>query len=704
MKKILKEIKKNKKIIFCFCITLALLALFLCFSNSSYALSNPEYYSADDKSLFESALQWFMQKILGLGVGVLGKAISPLINLVNVIIFSALYSIAMAGGATNGLKFPFPDQIVFNGIPMLDPNFINPTNDAKAIVNIMSSTIQKLYYSFFSLAGTVFVLAAVIIGIKLAFSSIASEKAQYKDAIKHWLTGLAALFLMHFILAGMFAINEQVCISASKLCNKVSIKIDFIDDVTSVGSTIKGAISTVAGWFSDDAANAINDSTKINVSGYGGVLLKFVLRGLLKSDIIYSIGLSIMLGQTFTLLMMYFKRVFYCIILGMIAPLVVAMDTIQKVVTGRDSGVLKNWFQNMIAIIFNQSFQAIFMCISVLIIGKFSGNDDSSDIIIALISVVTLNAIMKFDKLFKEILGIKDSKIMGGFNENAMRSFAAIKSGMALAKRSAEPFANRAEARRRYNVAAKKREKALKSLSELGSGAKTNSSSSGIVNNFNGGSASNTLSNGTNSVNANGIGGVSGGNLQMIEAMNNLSRALDKNTSSKEEEKREKLTADLAEAEGEMAKARADQKAESLKAFTRFGTTLGSLGFGMGATNNLGDAVSVGNLVDMPMDKMTDRAVNRGVYGNTARKIDSNRDQLIDKYVKSGISHDAAAKAVDTAISNINSQIPEALGKAMVNTSLDAIKATGDVISRKGKKYSKEVQKKLYSSDNIDNI
>lgn len=704
MKKILKEIKKNKKIIFCFCITLALLALFLCFSNSSYALSNPEYYSADDKSLFESALQWFMQKILGLGVGVLGKAISPLINLVNVIIFSALYSIAMAGGATNGLKFPFPDQIVFNGIPMLDPNFINPTNDAKAIVNIMSSTIQKLYYSFFSLAGTVFVLAAVIIGIKLAFSSIASEKAQYKDAIKHWLTGLAALFLMHFILAGMFAINEQVCISASKLCNKVSIKIDFIDDVTSVGSTIKGAISTVAGWFSDDAANAINDSTKINVSGYGGVLLKFVLRGLLKSDIIYSIGLSIMLGQTFTLLMMYFKRVFYCIILGMVAPLVVAMDTIQKVVTGRDSGVLKNWFQNMIAIIFNQSFQAIFMCISVLIIGKFSGNDDSSDIIIALISVVTLNAIMKFDKLFKEILGIKDSKIMGGFNENAMRSFAAIKSGMALAKRSAEPFANRAEARRRYNVAAKKREKALKSLSELGSGAKTNSSSSGIVNNFNGGSASNTLSNGTNSVNANGIGGVSGGNLQMIEAMNNLSRALDKNTSSKEEEKREKLTADLAEAEGEMAKARADQKAESLKAFTRFGTTLGSLGFGMGATNNLGDAVSVGNLVDMPMDKMTDRAVNRGVYGNTARKIDSNRDQLIDKYVKSGISHDAAAKAVDTAISNINSQIPEALGKAMVNTSLDAIKATGDVISRKGKKYSKEVQKKLYSSDNIDNI
>lgn len=704
MKKILKKIKKNKNIIFCFCITLALLALFLCFSNSSYALSNPEYYSADDKSLFESALQWFMQKILGLGVGVLGKAISPLINLVNVIIFSALYSIAMAGGATNGLKFPFPDQIVFNGIPMLDPNFINPVNESNAIVNIMSSTIQKLYYSFFSLAGTVFVLAAVIIGIKLAFSSIASEKAQYKDAIKHWLTGLAALFLMHFILAGMFAINEQVCISASKLCNKVSIKIDFIDDVTSVGSTIKGAISTVAGWFSDDAAKAINDSTKINVSGYGGVLLKFVLRGLLKSDIIYSIGLSIMLGQTFTLLMMYFKRVFYCIILGMIAPLVVAMDTIQKVVTGRDSGVLKNWFQNMIAIIFNQSFQAIFMCISVLIIGKFSGNDDSSDIIIALISVVSLNAIMKFDKLFKEILGIKDSKIMGGFNENAMRSFAAIKSGMALAKRSAEPFANRAEARRRYNVAAKKREKALKSLSELGSGAKTNSSSSGIVNNFNGGSASNTLSNGTNSVNANGIGGASGGNLQMIEAMNNLSRALDKNTSSKEAEKREKLTADLAEAEGEMAKARADQKAASLKAFTRFGTTLGSLGVGIGATDNLGDALSVGNLVDMPMDKMTDRAVNRGVYGNTARKIDSNRDQLIDKYVKSGISHDAAAKAVDTAISNINSQIPEALGKAMVDTSLDAIKATGDVISRKGKKYSKEVQKKLYSSDNIDNI
>ena len=45
---------------------------------------------------------------------------------------------------------------------------------------MMQGVIQNIYFSFFTLAGTVFVLAAVIIGIKLAFSALASEKAQYK--------------------------------------------------------------------------------------------------------------------------------------------------------------------------------------------------------------------------------------------------------------------------------------------------------------------------------------------------------------------------------------------------------------------------------------------------------------------------------------------------------------------------------------------
>lgn len=702
MKKILKQIGKNRKFIFSFSLILILIGVLLIFSNSLYAATNPQFYNPPKD--FEKWFGNIMSNVLDTGLGVLGKPLSLILNLVNVLLFILMYSIFVPSGVANGYAFPFPDQIIFNGVAMLDPNFINPVDNDTAIVNIMSSIVQKMYYSFFTLAGTVFILAAVIIGIKLAFSSIASEKAQYKDAIKHWIIGLGALFLMHFVLAGMFAINEQICIAASKLCSQVKIKIDAFSLLPGVGSMIRGVLKIIGSIFGNSTEK---DFIAIEVEGYGGLILKFVVEGILQGDLVYSIGLAIMLGQTFSLILMYLKRVFYCIILGMVAPLVVAMDTIQKVVTGKDTGILKNWFQNMVAIIFNQSFQAIFLCVSIIIIGEIGkvNTGTNTDMLEAIVAVVALNAIMKFDKLFKELLGIKDSKIMGGFNENAMRSFSAIKSGMSLARRSAEPFKKRGEAKIRYNDAVKKRNKALNNLSELnksGNPASPGGSTS---------SATQTSTNVTN--NSTGISGVGNGgsaadNAQMIAAMNNLSRALESNTSAKNEEKREKLNEELANAEAEMTKARADQRAESLRAFTRFGTTLGSVGFGYGATDNFGDAVSVGNLVDIPMDAVTDRAVNRGVYGNASRKFDSKRNELTNKYINSGLSQDAARQAADKAIANIQSQlnneIPEAIGHMVKDVSTEAVKGAVDVASRKGKKYSKEVRKKLYSSDKIDNI
>lgn len=711
MKKKFKLIMKNKKFIFSLVIILMLIGLFLHMNNSLYAATNPEYYSAP--SNFQSWLNTFFSTVLGAGAGVLGKPFAALINLVNILLFMILYSVFVASGISNGLAFPFPDQIIFNGLSMLDPNFINPNGDSGSMVNIMKDIVQNFYYSFFALAGTVFVLAAVVIGIKLAFSALASEKARYKEAIKSWIMGLGMLFLMHFVLAGMFAINEQICISASKICKNVTFEVSILEFIPVAGSMIKNMINIAGSIFGNPNAS---DFTNISVQGYGGLILKFAMNGIFQQDLVYSIGLAIMLGQTFTLIIMYIKRVFYCIILGMIAPLIVAMDTIQKVVTGRDSGVLKNWFQNMVAIIFNQSFQAIFLCVTLILISKIS-KSENSDLIVGLVSVICLNAIMKFDKLFKELLGIKDSKVMGGLNENAMRSFAAIKSGMSLAKRSAEPFKKRGEAQRRYNAAARKKAKILNNLSELGTGSSNSNGIGGVSN------ATNLSTNNINNNNNNISGGNSGGALgkgtasesAMISAMEKLSRSLDNNTAAKSlgesdkvADKRKKLNEELADVEAEMAKAKADQRAESLRAFTRFGTTLGSVGFGVGATDNFGDAVSVGNLVDMPMDRITDRSVDRGVYGNAARRYSGREDAIKAEYVKSGMSEGDATKLAKSVVASstaqLNDQITESIGNMVGNITTEAFKGAADVIDRQGKKYSKTVQKKLYSSNKIDDI
>lgn len=710
MKKKFKLIRKNKKFIFSLAIILILIGLFLHINNTLYAATNPEYYS--EPSGFEEWCGNVMGSIMSTGAGVLGKPFALIVNLVNVILFMTMYMIFVESGVANGLTFPFPDQIIFNGVSLLDPNFINPVSDKKSLVGIMSSVIQNFYYSFFTLACTVFVLAAVIIGIKIALSSIASEKAIYKDAIKHWIMGLALLFLMHFILAGMFAINEQICISASKICQNVKFSISALEFVPVGGSTLKSLFETIGSIFGDaDAFNFL----EISVQGYGGLILKFLVNGVLQLDLIYAIGLSIMLGQTFSLIIMYLKRVFYCIVLGMLAPVIVAMDTIQKVVTGRDTGIFKNWFQNMFALIFNQSFQAIFLCVVIILMGKVDNlKGGNMDLIEALIAVISLNAIMKFDKLFKELLGFKDSRIMGGLNENVMRSFAAIKSGMSLAQRSIEPFKKRGEAQRRYNSAARKKAKILNNLSELGNG-NSNGNSDGVnVNNTNNNNNNNTTSTNTNS-SRNLDSSDRNSETAIISAMERLSRALENNTATKGRddndkiaEKRKKLNEELESVEAEMAKAKADKRAESLRAFTRFGTTIGSLGFGIGATDNFGDAVSVGNLVDMPMDRLTDREVDRGVYGNASRKFSQRESALVNKYVSKGMSESDARKLASSVVSNttdlLNDKIPDSIGNMISDFSKDAFKGAEDVIDKSARKYTKNVRKKLYSSNNIDDI
>ena len=710
VRKIINWINKNKRLIYTIFLIFLLIHVIFGSNGFVFAETNREFYNPDDT--FTQTIESVISSLVSASSGLLGKPFATLVNIVNIILFILLYGIFVGSGVANGLSFPFPDQIIFNGLSMLDPNFINPNNDTTAIINIIKGIIQNIYYSFFSVAGIGFVLASAVIGIKIAFSTLASQKALYKEAIKHWISGIAMLFLMHIVLAGMFAINEKICESASKYCKDVKITVGNWVDVIPAGSQVKGLIQSVSGWFSEEASNTVEHFGDMDIPGHGGVVLKFVLKGVAEFDLIYAIGLAIMLGQTFSLVLTYFKRLFYCIILGMVAPIVVVIDTIQKVFTGRDTGILKTWFQNMVALIFNQSFQAIFLSISIIIIGKVSGtqNDGKSDLIEALIVVISLNSVLKFDKLFKEMFGFKDSKILGGINDNAMKGFAAIKSGIALAQRSAEPFKKRAEAKSRIAEATKKRNKILEQIGQNN----TNNITSNVQTNQTT-QTSNSSSDNQNNQNSNGQqnnnqsqGAVS--NEQLLTALNNLSSALNSNTQVQKEDKNKKLNDELAQVEAEIRKARADQRAESLKAFTRFGTSVGALGFGLGATDNLGDAVTVGNLVDMPMDIITDRSVNRGVYGNTSRRVGSAqyREQLENKYRDSGMSAEQARAQADKAVKSmqetLNKKIPETLVHMTKDITTDALGGVADVLNREGRKFSKQVRKDMYKSTRIDDI
>ncbi len=239
-----------------------------------------------------------------------------------------IYFFYGAGVGENG-AFPFPDQIIFNKIAILDPNFINPAVGSLGHNDITHGLFANTYSSFFVLATTIFTIAALVIGIKLVFSSIAAEKAQYKKALNTWIVGIVMLFLVHYLLAGMFYLNEKIVESVSVLADGIEVKIDLLASFPMLGSTIgkavSGVINSVAGFF-----GAKESITDITLYGYGGIIMRFFCLGIIGGDLIASITFLIIIGQTFGLVITYLKRTFMCIVLGIMAPVVVAIDVIQK--------------------------------------------------------------------------------------------------------------------------------------------------------------------------------------------------------------------------------------------------------------------------------------------------------------------------------------------------------------------------------------
>ena len=119
---------------------------------------------------------------------------------------------------TGDKVFPWADQVIFNTIPILDVNFINPNEKSLLdVTNGIGEVIRNIYFTGLSIALGFLGIVVAVMAIKLVISTIASEKAKYKEAIVKWLTAIVLLFSMHFVLSFLFYMNEQLVIMASDI-------------------------------------------------------------------------------------------------------------------------------------------------------------------------------------------------------------------------------------------------------------------------------------------------------------------------------------------------------------------------------------------------------------------------------------------------------------------------------------------------------
>ena len=122
-------------------------------------------------------------------------------------------------------KFPWADKIIFNTIPVLDINFINPANgslfkDVDGNETKLGEVIRNTYFTILSIAiGFLGIIIGVVM-IRMLVTSIASQKAKYKESIIDCLKCLVLLFGLHYLLSFTFYLNEKMVEVASTILNE----------------------------------------------------------------------------------------------------------------------------------------------------------------------------------------------------------------------------------------------------------------------------------------------------------------------------------------------------------------------------------------------------------------------------------------------------------------------------------------------------
>lgn len=156
---------------------------------------------------------------------------SILLRWIGEIVYTFCYGIENMGAkivqAFTGKEFfPWADKIIFNAIPILDINFINPApgslmKDTSGRETTIGSMIRNIYFTSMSIAIGFLSIVIAISGIRLAFASIAADKAKLKEAVVGWLTCLILIFGLHYILSFTFYLNEKLVQAASTIANNV---------------------------------------------------------------------------------------------------------------------------------------------------------------------------------------------------------------------------------------------------------------------------------------------------------------------------------------------------------------------------------------------------------------------------------------------------------------------------------------------------
>ena len=278
-----------------------------------------------------------------------------------------------------------PYAIFFNKYKLLDINFFKINGVEDSGITEMRTNIAKWYHVMQGISAAAMLLVLIYVGIRMALSTLAEDKAKYKKMLTDWVIGVVLLFSMHWIIIATVYTNNAI-----------------VEGLESMFLSIQGdnASNLAVSYLMESLA--LMSVLSIGIASFSALMV-FVM----------------IVFQTLMFLFGYLTRMIKVAFLIVISPLIVITYAIDKMGDGK-SQAFNAWLKEFVFTILIQPFHCViyfaFCSVSMKLLitsltgGSFSINNIGDLIMAGLTSLAPGQ--LALDKLSMGILAVLCSKFV----------------------------------------------------------------------------------------------------------------------------------------------------------------------------------------------------------------------------------------------------------------------------------------------------
>lgn len=265
-----------------------------------------------------------------------------------------------------------PYDILFNKVKIVDINFFDIDGEDSIVMTIRRG-VAAWYYAMRIIAAIILLAVLVYVGIRMALSTIASDRALYQKMLVDWAVSVALIFLLSYIIVFVININ--------------SILVNTIGEAISSGSGDTNSINVAIEKIGIAA-------TKLDINSIAATIVYVLLA-----------------WQTLALLIAYFSRMLKLAFLLIISPLITLTYAIDKIGDGK-AQALNAWLKEFTYTILIQPFHCIIYAVLVntaLTLLVTTGDEATNKVAAGLIAILCIKFIREAEEIVRKIFNFADN-------------------------------------------------------------------------------------------------------------------------------------------------------------------------------------------------------------------------------------------------------------------------------------------------------